>query len=227
MGQSILVIAESGAGKSTSIESLDSKETVIINVADKPLPFKGWKNSYKPWSITENPKGNLYTSSDPSKIEKFMHYVSEEMPHIKNLVIDDFQYMSSFEFFDRMSEKGFEKFNSIGSSIAKISRTPIKLRGDLMVFFLTHAEESQDLEGRRKYKAKTVGKVVDNVLTLEGLFTVVLFGKAKKKDGAIKYVFETQTNGDTTAKSPRGMFSSFEIDNNLADVRKAILDYEV
>lgn len=226
MAQSILVIAESGTGKSTSIESLDSKETFIINVANKPLPFKGWKKKYTIWS-KENPSGNMYDKASVGNIEACIKYVNDKRPEIKNLIIDDFQYMSSFEFFDRSDEKGYEKFTQIGAGLARIARMPKDLREDLMVFFLTHAEEATDLEGKKRYKAKTIGKMVDEKLTLEGLFSIVLFGKAKKdKDGNIRYVFETQNNGENTCKSPKGMFPTFEITNDLSYVRKSILDFE-
>jgi len=226
MAQSILVIAESGTGKSTSIEKLDSKETFIINVANKPLPFKGWKNRYTLWS-KDNPTGNIYTGSSAQQIEACLSYVNSKRPEIKIIVIDDFQYMSSFEFFDRCDEKGYEKFTQIGANLARIARMPKDLRGDLIIFFLTHAEESTDLEGKRKFKAKTIGRMVDEKLSLEGLFSIVLFGKVKKdKDGNLRYVFETQNNGENTCKSPRGMFDSFEITNDLELVKKSIYKYE-
>ncbi len=226
MANGILVIAESGAGKSTSIESLDPKETFIINVANKPLPFKGWKKKYVLWS-KDNPGGNLYTGSTAQQIEACLGYVNTKRQEIKTIVIDDFQYMSSFEFFDRVDEKGYEKFTQIGGHLARIARMPKDLRDDLTVFFLTHAEESTDMEGKRKFKAKTIGRMVDEKLTLEGLFSIVLFGKVKKdKDGNIRYVFETQTTGDNTCKSPKGMFPDFEIPNDLAYVKDAIQAYE-
>lgn len=226
MAQSILVIAESGTGKSTSIESLDPKETFIINVANKPLPFKGWKKKYTMWS-KENPTGNMYDKSGVANIEACIKYVNDKRPEIKNLVIDDFQYMSSFEFFERVDEKGYEKFTQIGAGLARIARMPKDMREDLMVFFLTHAEEAADLEGKKRYKAKTIGKMVDEKLTLEGLFSIVLFGKAKKnKDGEIRYVFETQNNGENTCKSPKGMFPTFEVENNLQYVRESIINFE-
>jgi hypothetical protein len=104
---------------------------------------------------------------------------------------------------------------------------PKDMREDMLIFVLTHAEEATDMEGKRKFKAKTIGKMVDEKLTLEGLFSIVLFGKAKKnKDGEIRYVFETQTNGENTCKSPRGMFSTLEVANDLQLVIKAIKDYE-
>lgn len=226
MAQSILVIAESGTGKSTSIENLDPKETFIINVANKPLPFKGWKKKYTIWS-KENPSGNMYDKSTVPNIEACIKYVNDKRPDIKVLVVDDFQYMSSFEFFERVDEKGYEKFTQIGAGLARIARMPKDLRDDLQIYFLTHAEESTDLEGKKRYKAKTIGRMVDEKLTLEGLFSIVLFGKVKKdKDGIIRFVFETQNNGENTCKSPKGMFPSFEIVNDLEFVRKAIIDYE-
>jgi hypothetical protein len=226
MAQSILVIAESGSGKSTSIENLDPKETFIINVANKPLPFKGWKKKYTIWS-KDNPTGNMYDKSSVPNIEACIKYVNDKRPEIKVLVIDDFQYMSSFEFFERVDEKGYEKFTQIGAGLARIARMPKDLREDLQVYFLTHAEESTDLEGKKRYKAKTIGRMVDEKLTLEGLFSIVLFGKVKKdKDGNIRHVFETQNNGENTCKSPKAMFPTFEIVNDLNYVRQAIIDYE-
>ncbi len=226
MASSILIIAESGAGKSTSIANLDPKETFIINVANKPLPFKGWKSKYKIWS-REDQSGNMYTRPIAKEIEACLKYVSEKRPEIKNIVIDDFQYIFAFEYFERAEEKGYDKFTSIAKNMASIAKLPIVLREDLHVFFLTHAEESQDLEGRRRFKAKTIGKLVDNSLTLEGLYSIVLFGKVKKdKDGNINYVFETQNNGENICKSPAGMFESFEIPNDLEFVKQAIINYE-
>jgi len=226
MGQAILVIAESGSGKSTSIENLNPKETFIINVANKPLPFRGWKSKYKVWT-KEDTSGNMANVSSPAAIQKVVQHLNDKRTDIKNIVIDDFQYMSSFEFFDRSDEKGFEKFTQIGASIARISRMPKDLREDLMVFILTHSEEATDIEGRKKFKAKTIGKMVDEKLTLEGLFSIVLFAKAKKdKEGSMRYIFETQNNGDNTCKSPKDMFKDFEIPNDLQLVRNAILDYE-
>lgn len=159
MGQGVLIIAESGAGKSTSIEALDPKETFIINVANKPLPFKGWRKKYVTWS-KENPGGNLYDKASPESIEACLRYVSEKRPEIKNIVIDDFQYMSSFEFFDKVDEKGYEKFTKIGAHLARIARIPKDLRDDLMIFILTHAEEATDMDGKRRLKAKTIGEEI-------------------------------------------------------------------
>lgn len=230
MSTSLLVIAESGSGKSTSIENLKPEETFIINVANKALPFKSSKKNYPIFHPKDHPKGRLYEQSNADEIVRCMAYISAKRPEIKNLVIDDFQYVSAFEFFDRSAEVGYTKFTDIGNNVRKIAQQSVKLREDLIVFILTHVEESTDLEGRRKLKAKTIGKLVDEKLTLEGLFPIVLFGKVKKdKDSeeknAVKFVFETQNNGENTCKSPKGMFPEFEIPNDLAIVRKAITDY--
>lgn len=226
MGKAVLVIADSGAGKSTSIENLDPKSTFIINVANKPLPFKGWKKKYAPWS-KEDPTGNMYYGNTHSQIEACMAYVNTKRPEIKVLVVDDLQYMSAFEYFDRADEKGYEKFTQIASHLARVVRIPKDLRDDLTVIFLTHAEESVDMDGKRRVKAKTVGKMIDNALTLEGLFSIVLFGKVKKdKEGNLRYVFETQNNGENTCKSPKDMFPTAEIANDLALVVKSMELYE-
>jgi hypothetical protein len=226
MAQSVLIIAESGCGKSTSIESLNPAETFIINVANKPLPFKGWKTKYPAFDISTK-KGNLASVHKSTDIEGVLKIINNERKEIKNIVIDDFQYMSAFEYFNRASEKGFDKFTQMGAALAHIAKIPILMRDDLTVFYLTHAEESTDLEGKRKVKAKTIGKLVDDKLTLEGLYSIVLFGKVKKdKDGNLRYVFETQNNSENTCKSPRGMFGSFEIANDLQLVKDAILEYE-
>ena len=226
MADSVLIIAESGSGKSTSIENLNPKETFIINVANKPLPFKGWKSMYIQWS-KDNPTGNLYAKYDADSIVACMKYISEKRPEIKTIVVDDFQYMMGFEYMEKALEKGDEKFTKMAANLAKVATLPKDLRDDLTIFFLTHAEESSDIDGNRKLKAKTIGKMVDNVLTLEGLFSIVLFGKVKKdKELGVKYVFETQNNGENTCKSPKGMFPTFEISNDLALVKQAIINYE-
>ena len=224
MAHSILIIADSGAGKSTSIEKLNSDETFIINVANKPLPFKGWKKKYS--NVTkENVTGNMSNASSSQGILKAMDYVNSR-PEIKNLIIDDFQYMSAFEYFDKALEKGYDKFTQIAAGLAAVAKKPKDLREDLMVYFLTHAEESVDMDGRRRVKAKTIGKMVDEKLTLEGLFSIVLFGKVKKsKDGELRYVFETKNSGDNTCKAPLEMFEEDEISNDLELVRKSIINF--
>ena len=226
MAQSVLVIADSGSGKSTAIRDLDPKETFIVNIANKPLPFKGWKKDYTMIS-KDNQKGNMTPVSSAPGIIKAMMHVNDKMPHIKNLVVDDWQYMSSFEYFDKADEKGYDKFTSIAKNLAQVAKLPKDMRDDLYIFFLTHSEESTDVNGHRRVKAKTVGKMIDNALTLEGLFSIVLFGKVVKgEDDKLNYVFETANNGENTCKSPDGMFENVRISNSLKLVKNAIIEYE-
>jgi len=225
MAHSVLIIADSGTGKSTSMRNLDPKETFIINIANKPLPFKGWKSKYTPIS-KDNPKGNMTTASSAAGIIKAIQHVNDKMPHVANLIIDDWQYMSSFEYFDRANEKGYDKFTQIAANLAQVAKMPKDLRDDLYVFFLTHSEESTDVNGHRKVKAKTIGKMIDNTLTLEGLFSIVLFGRVKKTEDALEYGFDTVNNGENTCKSPMGMFEDSFIDNDLQLVKDCIIKYE-
>lgn len=225
MAQSTLIIANSGSGKSTSMRNLDPKETFIINPANKTLPFKGWKKNYKLIS-KENTKGNMSNVCSANGIIKCMKHVNDNMPHIKNLIIDDWQYMSAFEYFDRAHEKGYDKFTQIATNLASVARMPTQMRDDMYVFFMTHSEEV-DINGVKFVKAKTVGKMIDNSLTLEGLFSTVLFGVVKKlEDGSIKYGFETQTNGENSCKSPMGMFDESFIPNDLQYVIDCMKSYE-
>ena len=225
MAQSVLVIADSGTGKSTSIRKLDPKDTFIINIANKPLPFKGWKKNYSNIS-KDNPKGNMTSASSAPGIIKAMQHVNDKMPNIKTLVVDDWQYMSSFEYFDRANEKGYDKFTQIAANLAQVAKMPKDMREDLTIFFLTHSEDSTDVNGHRKVKAKTIGKMIDNTLTLEGLFSIVLFGRVKKDEDGLEYGFDTVNNGENTCKSPMGMFKDSFIENDLQLVKDCIAEYE-
>ena len=225
MAHSVLIIAESGTGKSTSIRNLNPKETFIINIANKPLPFRGWKKDYTMIS-KDNPKGNMTATSTTAGIIKAIKHVNDKMPHITNLVIDDWQYMSSFEYFDRANEKGYDKFTQIAANLAQVAKMPKDMRDDLYIFFLTHSEETTDVNGHRKVKAKTIGKMIDNTLTLEGLFSIVLFGRVIKEEDKLVYGFDTQNNGENTCKSPMEMFEEFFIDNDLQFVKDCIIQYE-
>ena len=163
MGQGLLLVGPSGSGKSTSLETLEPTQTFIINVKNKALPFKGWKSNYVPFS-KENPNGNYIGTDDAATIIKIMQHVSDKMPHIKQLIVEDFQYMSANDYMRRSSETGFNKFVIIGKNIYDVADLHNKLRDDLTVVYINHDDESTDAMGDRKIKAKTIGKVVDNVI---------------------------------------------------------------
>ena len=123
----------------------------------------------------------------------------------------------TFEMFNRVKDKGYDKFTEISLNFVNLVKTVIRDIPDNVIVYFLHHTESLD---NGNVKAKTIGKMIDNHLTLEGLFSIVLL--AKVKDG--KYIFETQSNGFTTAKSPIGMFDR-EIDNDLQAVDLKIREY--
>ena len=116
MANKALIFGRSKAGKSTSIENLDPTITFIINIGDKALPFEGWENLYTPFN-SKDKTGNIVSVSDANHILKVMDIVDKEMLHIKILILEDYQYMSGFEYMNRIKEKGYDKFNDIANNI--------------------------------------------------------------------------------------------------------------
>lgn len=198
MGVPVLIIGESGSGKSTSMRNFDENEVIVFNVAGKLLPFRG--------------KLNLVQNANYQSIGKVLKAAEKKI-----YVIDDSQYLLAFELFNRVKETGYGKFTDIAVRFRNMIDYIIKsLPQDVIVYFLHHAEETDS----GKIKAKTIGKMLDNQLTVEGLFSIVLFCRT---DGT-RHVFETQSDGHTTAKSPMDMFER-EIDNDLKAVDTAIREY--
>lgn len=224
MATGVLIEGETGSGKSTSTETLDSKTTFIVNIAGKPLPYPGWKRTYTEFDPGKK-SGNYAAVSNSADIIFVMKFVDKNMTHIKNLIVEDWDYMSTFEFMSRISEKTYDKFNDIAKAIYETGTLPKDMREDLVVFYLTKPERYESIDGDVLYRARTVGKLINEKLSVEGLFTNVLFARAKRKDNEVKYIFETQTDGQTPAKTPRGMFKDKEIPNDLEVVRKAIIAY--
>lgn len=225
MASGVLIVGPSGSGKSTSIRNLDPKETFIINVLNKDLPFKGWSKNYSEFN-KENPKGNILFSNNFTTIANAIKYINESRPEIKNIVIDDFQSTMGLEYARRVKEAGFGKFQDILSGVsAIINAVKDASRKDLIVYLMSHPETEVDANGNKITKAKTVGKGVDQYITIEGMFTIVLYTASRKKDKEVDYFFTTQTDGSNTAKSPMEMFSTYEIPNDLNIVRKAIIEY--
>jgi hypothetical protein len=216
MSNATLIIGESGSGKSTSLRNLNPSETFIINVLDKPLPFKGFKRNYT--KVTkENPQGNYISSDKHETIIKFIDAVNLRHPEFKNLVIDDFQYTMCNEFMNRATERGFDKFTEIGQHAWLIIKKLTELREDLNCYVLSHS----DLDDNGKLKFKTIGKLLDDKVTVEGMFTVVLHTVIK--DG--RYLFLTQNDGVRIAKSPMGMFKDKYIGNDLNYVNECLYSY--
>ena len=225
MAQEILIIGESGSGKSTSLENLDPKSTFIVNVAKKPMPFRGWKQRYSKLS-KDNPQGNYIATDNHATITATMKHIDNNMPHIITVIIDDFQYLMANEYMRRANERGFDKFTDIGLHAWEVANAGKNLREDMTFVMVGHAEQSMDLQGNRRLKFKTVGKLVDNIITMEGMFTVVLFTDVGiNPEGKTSYTFITQSDGTTTAKSPRGMFENLNIPNDIKEVISKINEY--
>ena len=198
MGIPVLILGPSGSGKSASLRNFEPEEVGIFNVANKPLPFR------KKLPTANNATYGMIARSLKKKNKK-------------TYVIDDSQYLMANEFFDRAKETGYQKFTDIGLHFRNLLQTVIKQTPeDVIVYFLHHTEE--DMSGR--LKAKTIGKMLDEKLTVEGLFSIVLLTVAE----GTEHYFITNSDGSSIAKSPMEMFD-LKIDNDLRMVDQTIREY--
>lgn len=199
MGVPVLIMGESGSGKTYSIKNFDPAEVGIFSVEKNRLPFK--KDGFR-----------VVKNAGYSVIMKAL-----TKPTLKRYVIDDSQYLLVNEFFDRAKESGYQKFTDLALNfrnlIHYISR---ELPDDIVVYFLHHTE----LDAAGKVKAKTIGRMLDEKLTVEGCFDIVLLAQTE----GTEHYFVTQSDGYTSAKSPEGMFDQ-KIPNDLAAVDAAIREY--
>lgn len=200
MGLPVLILGESGTGKSASMRNFKPGELAIINVAGKPLPFRSELKTL----VTDNYK----------KIESAL--LNMKAP---SAVIDDAQYLLANEFMRRSGELGYQKFTDMAKNYwSLIAETICKqMPPNKIVYFMSHIDRDQN----GFEKVKTIGKLLDEKITVEGLFTIVL--KTHVEDG--KYTFFTQNSGTDTVKSPIGMFPDVQIDNDLKAVDNAIREY--
>lgn len=215
MSNMILIIGESGSGKSSSIRNLNHEETIIINVLDKPLPFRGFKSKYKSVS-TENNQANYFSTDNYQKIRECISRINKN-ESISNLILDDFQYIMANQFMKKAMEKGYDKFTEIGQNAWQIIRDLTTCRENLNCYVISHSE----VDSNGKSKCKTIGKMIDDKICLEGMFTIVLHALTSDN----KYKFLTQNDGVHIAKSPMGMFTDKYIDNDLNEINKRIEEY--
>lgn len=194
----VLILGESGTGKSASLRNFDASEIKVINVEGKPLPFKN--------------KFEVFSSDNYVKILKEMQATDKPV-----IVIDDAQYLMANEFMRRATERGFDKFTEIAQNFWNLVNKVKELPKNQIVYFLAHIE--RDANGNEKIK--TIGKLLDEKITVEGMFTIVL--KTNVNDG--EYTFLTQNSGHDTVKSPIGMFKTFAIENDLKYVDDKIRNY--
>lgn len=199
MGIPVLVIGKSGSGKSTGMRNFQKNEIALFNVAGKPLPFRGNFEM-------------MLNTSDPDTIMTIL-----KRNTVNCYVIDDSQYMMAFKLIDKWQENGYNKYTEVARDFKKLIDTVVSSTSpDTVVYFLHHTEQMDD----GSIKAKTSGKMIDNWLTLEGLFSIVIMAVATES----KHLFITQSDGMNTCKSPMGMLEN-PMENDLKAVDTAIREY--
>lgn len=203
MGIPVLVIGESGSGKTASLRNFEPDEIGIFSVSSKPMPFRKRLPVIKPATYQA-----MYSAWNRAKDKGTLRRV---------YAIDDSQYLMTFAAFGRAKETGYAKFTDFALDFYNLIQFVINaLPDDVIVYFLHHLERTD----QGMIKAKTLGKMLDSQLTLEGLFSIVLYCQTDGKD----HWFTTQSDGYTTAKSPMEMFP-VKIDNDLKAVDTAIRNY--
>ena len=204
MGIPVLIIGKSGAGKSTSLRNFKKDEIGLVNVSKKPLPFKG--------------KFDGELKSDDYQVIVTAITKTDK----KTVVIDDASYLLVNHFMKGHSKAGsgnaiFGFYNNVGDSFWQLIETIKMLPDDKVVYVLMHEEKNEYGD----IKPKTIGKILDDKVCLEGMFTIVL--RATKEGD--KHIFKTKTDGLDVTKTPMGMFETAIIDNDLKLVDKAIREY--
>lgn len=201
MGVAVLVLGASGSGKSASMRNFKENDVRILNVASKPLPFR-----------------NVNKLKKADKATYAMIKGAVKSGQTLSYVVDDAQYLMAFESFDKINEAGYSKFSAMAKNYEDMLRTIQEdTSPDTIVYIMQHIDKDED----GNIKAKTLGKMLDQQLTVEGLFSIVLLAKAEER----RHFFVTQSDGTNPCKSPMGMFDEIEIDNDLKMVDDTIREY--
>lgn len=211
----ILIMGESGSGKTTSMRNLDPKTTMYIDCDKKGLAWKGWRSQYN----TENK--NYFSCDDPDIVLTLLKRVNREdqFQHITVCVIDTLNGMMVADEMKRSKEKGYDKWQDLAFSVYSIVDYALTVRDNLTVIFTAHSQTDHDENGYLFTRTKTSGKKLDKIV-LESKFPVVLL--AKGDNG--QYVFETHAN-HSTAKTPLGAFEGNQIPNDITAVLEALKEY--
>lgn len=209
MSYATLVLGESGTGKTCSLRNLDPKNTLLIQPVRKPLPFRstGWKEIK-----AKGDGNNILVCSNPQAIINCMHASPFDV-----IVVDDWQYILASMYMAARNVKGFDKFTEIGGAGFDIAKAASELAENKRVYVLAHT--TSDEFGNTRIK--TLGKLLDDKIVVEGMFTTVL--RTHVENG--RYLFSTQNSGSDTVKSPMGMFSEKYIENDLAAIDEIIKEY--
>lgn len=224
MGKIIMVLGPTGSGKSRSVKNLDPKETMIINVLSKDLPFRGSRIMYS------NGNKNIVTLDEWDKVTTFINNVSDKMPHVKQLIIDDARFIMEKEFMKRAKEVGYAKFTEYAQHFHSIIEAAENARDDLKIVLMMHDDDVYNDRVIVGKKIKLVGRMVEEHYNPIEVVSICLYCKPTyDKNNQPVYQFFTQKallNGvEIPAKTPEEMFDSLTIPNDLKLVFKAIDDY--
>ena len=214
MATGILIIGNSGHGKSTSFRNLNPAETLIINSDKKPLPWRGWKKQYN----AENK--NYIVCDDAHKIQGYLRHISDKMPHIKVAIIDTLNGAMLAQEMAERKANSFDAWRDLATSIYGIMDMIGTLREDLTVICTAHCQTEMTDGGYQFTHMKTSGRKLEKIVP-ESKFTVVLLARANEG----KYVFEVHAK-NSTAKTPLGLFEEDEIENDITVVLKKLREYE-
>lgn len=221
MAYFVPIVSRSGTGKSTSGRNLNPETTYWANCDNKPLPFEKAREKYN------EEKGNYITSSSPQEVRDFLKKAHKD-EKIKEVIIDTASHiMTNFVMSKAFrKQKGYDKWTDLSGNIYDIiDIINTKMRDDIIVYVMFHPEESINDEGQSIRRIAVQGKQLEKV-SIESFASVVLFSRVEKlPQQPAKYLFETQTDGISTAKTPMGMFDEDEIDNDLVIVSQRIREF--
>lgn len=210
----VLIIGRSGSGKTYSLKGFnDFTDSIgVISVEKARLPFKSGIKVARIPKYEDSP--NIQTAAQISQARYSFVERAIKSAKCKTIVIDDSQYLLADEFFDRAKENGYQKFTDIALNFRNLIHNINNMgEEDKIVYFLHHSED----DGAGREKVKTIGKMLDEKLTVEGCFDVVIYCRDQR--------FYTQGDGISSAKTPEGMFDSVEIPNDLKFVDDKIREY--
>ena len=213
MSIATMILGESGTGKTTSLRNLDPASTLLIQTVSKPLPFRS--KDWKP--VVKGGSGSIYVTDNSARMVEAMKRTSKDV-----IVVDDLQYLLANEFMRRVTDvevgnAAFAKYNEIARHAWDVLMAATSLADNKRVYFLSHT----NTDDFGKTKIKTIGKLLDEKIVMEGLVSIVL--RTVVQNG--NYLFSTRNSGSDTVKSPLGLFDDELIDNDLAVVDAAIFNY--
>ena len=224
MANICMILGPSGTGKSTSIKGLDPKETVVLNVLRKRLPFKGSGTIYN----ADNK--NLFNVDEHTQIINLLNSIDQKAPHVKNVIVEDMTYVMRKEFFKRAKETGYGKYTELAQHFQQVISTCENMRDNINVFFILHSEPIVSDKSIIGFKVSTIGAMIDNQYNPVEVVPMVLYSAIKYDEkGTASYGFYTHRcmEGvvEIPAKSPADMFEDDFISNDLGLVVKAMNEY--